>query len=198
MGPLAQRCFVSAGAWGINSPMSRNGQARLSPDIGRMPTCFPSAVWVQHLDGARLAIRRLSHDEQRTLMTLWCIFPSPLMIGGELPSADDWTISLLTNPEVLAVDQHSKGNRPVISTEKTVIWLADSSTNDGQYIAIFNISPSETALRYEWKELGLSSNAYQLRDLWQHKDLGSADSLTVTLPPHASVLYRLSPPKTEH
>lgn len=141
---------------------------------------------------------RLSHDEQRTLMTLWCIFPSPLMIGGELPSADEWTISLLTNPEVLAVDQHSKGNRPIISTEKTVIWLADSSTNDGSYVAVFNISGSQTALRYEWKELGLSSNAYQLRDLWEHKDLGAADFLTVTLPPHASVLYRMSPPKAGH
>jgi hypothetical protein len=120
------------------------------------------------------------------------------MIGGELTSADEWTISLLTNPEVLAVDQHSKRNRPVISTEKTVIWLADSSTNDGSYVAVFNISGSQTALRYEWKELGLSSNAYQLRDLWEHKDLGAADFLTVTLPPHASVLYRMSPPKAGH
>lgn len=134
---------------------------------------------------------RLSHDEQRTLMTLWCIFPSPLMVGGELPSADDWTISLLTNPEVLAVDQHSSRNHPVISTEKSVVWLADSADKQSQYLAVFNISESDQKLRYEWKELGLSGNAYKVRDLWEHKDLAPAASFSIALPRHGCVLYRL-------
>src|ERR1039458_254279 len=51
----------------------------------------------------------LSHDEQITLMTLWCIFRSPLMMGGDLPTLDSFTRSLLSNPEVLAVNQHSSG-----------------------------------------------------------------------------------------
>ncbi len=134
---------------------------------------------------------RLSHDEQRTLVTLWCIFPSPLMVGGELPAADDWTASLLTNPEVIAVDQHSGGNHLAIHTDKTVVWIARASGSD-QYLAVFNISESSESLRYAWKDLGLSASAYKLRDLWQHKDLDAAKSLTVTLPPHGSVLYRLS------
>ncbi|MGA8428241.1 MAG: glycoside hydrolase family 27 protein [Candidatus Sulfotelmatobacter sp.] len=136
---------------------------------------------------------KLSRDEQRTLVTLWCIFPSPLMIGGDLPSADDWTLSLFTNPEVLAVDQHSTGNHPVINTEKTVAWLAQSTSGDDKYLAIFNISESTEALRYDWKELGLTGKAYKQRDLWQRKDLDSAGSMTVTLQPHGSVLYRLTP-----
>ena len=68
--------------------------------------------------GATSRDTRLSHDEQRMLMTLWCIFPSPLIVGGDLPAADAWTLSLLTNPEVIAVDQHSSGNRPVINTDR--------------------------------------------------------------------------------
>jgi alpha-galactosidase len=136
---------------------------------------------------------KLSRDEQRTLVTLWCIFPSPLMIGGDLPSADDWTLSLLTNPEVLAVDQHSAGNHPVISTEKTVAWLAQSTLGDNKYLAIFNISESSETLRYDWKDLGLTGKTYKLRDLWDHKDLDAASAMTVTLQPHGSVLYRLTP-----
>ncbi len=135
---------------------------------------------------------RLSHDEQRTLVTLWCIFPSPLMIGGMLPAADDWTLSLLTNAEVLAVDQHSKGNHPVISTDKTVVWLAQAGSGDEKYVAIFNISETSETLRYEWKDLGFARKTYKLRDLWDHKNLGAADSLTLTLPGHGSALYRLS------
>lgn len=130
---------------------------------------------------------RLSHDEQRTLMTLWCIFPSPLMVGGRLPSADDWTLSLLTNPEVLAVDQHSTGNQPIISTDKIIVWRAESS--QGQYLAVFNVSDSAQTVHYDWKDLGMDSVKYELRDLWTHKDLGSADSLTVDLPSHGGVLY---------
>jgi alpha-galactosidase len=134
---------------------------------------------------------RLSHDEQRTLMTLWCIFPSPLMVGGRLPSADDWTLSLLTNPEVLAVDQHSKGNHPVISTDRIIAWKAEGP--QGDYLAVFNISDSPQTVHYAWKDIGMDAGKYKLRDLWAHKDLGPADSLTVDLPSHASVLYNTIP-----
>jgi hypothetical protein len=82
------------------------------PDADMLPLGHlgPAPGWGESRD------TRLTHDEQRTLMTLWCVFPSPLMIGGRLPSADDWTLSLLTNPEVLAVDQQSTENRPVVTT----------------------------------------------------------------------------------
>ncbi|MGA3087571.1 MAG: glycoside hydrolase family 27 protein [Terriglobales bacterium] len=158
------------------------------PDADMLPLgrLGPAPGWGEPRD------TRLSHDEQRTLMTLWAIFPSPLMVGGELPSADAWTLSLLTNPEVIAVDQHSTGNHAVINTDETVVWLAQSESGDGQYLAIFNISESTAVLRYQWKDLGLAGKVYKLHDLWQHKDLESAGSVTVTLPPHSSALYRVS------
>jgi hypothetical protein len=127
------------------------------------------------------------------LMTLWVIFPSPLMVGGELPAADAWTLSLLTNPEVLAVDQHSSGNHPVIHTKNTVVWLAQGGSGQAQYLAVFNLTKSKAVLRYGWKELDLAGPAYELRDLWEHKDLGSTEALRATLPPHGCVLYRLTP-----
>lgn len=161
------------------------------PDADMLPLGHlgPAPGW------GRARETRLSHDEQRTLMTLWCIFPSPLMIGGELPSADGWTVSLLTNPEVIAVDQHSSGNHPVIKTDNSVVWLANSDLNDKDthYLALFNVGESKAILRYDWKDLGLAGKAYRPRDLWQRKDMASSGSMAVTLPPHGSALYRLSP-----
>jgi alpha-galactosidase len=159
------------------------------PDADMLPLgrLGPSPGW------GKARETRLSHDEQRTLMTLWCIFPSPLMIGGELPSADGWTVSMLTNPEVIAVDQHSSGNRPVIKTDNSVVWLANSDHPDTHYLAVFNVGESKATLRYDWKDLGLAGKAYRPRDLWQRKDMASSGSMAVTLPPHGSALYRLSP-----
>lgn len=135
---------------------------------------------------------RLSHDEQRTLFTLWSIFRSPLMIGGDLTSADDWTLALLTNAEVIEMDQHSIESHPVMTNGRTVAWLSRPARGTGSYVALFNISPSAQKIHMRWKELGLSSGKYQVRDLWEHKDVGSKESIHLKLAPHSCVLYRLS------
>jgi hypothetical protein len=115
------------------------------------------------------------------------------MMGGELPRTDAWTLSLLTNRDVLELDQHSTGNHVVISNDKTVVWVAQSTSGNDRYVAIFNISDDEEELHYAWKELGLSGSQYKMRDLWEQKDSGSADSVSVTVPSHGTMLYRLSP-----
>jgi hypothetical protein len=135
---------------------------------------------------------RFTHDEQKTLMTLWSIFRSPLMVGANLTSSDAWTTSLLTNAEIIAVDQHSADNRPAITTKTTVVWSARSESGDDRYVAVFNLQDAEQKIHYAWKDLGLTAAKYSLRDLWEHKELGAADSLSVTLPPHGCVLYKAS------
>jgi alpha-galactosidase len=165
------------------------GQPGHWPDADMLPFGYlgPGPGWGQP------RYTRLTHDEQTTFLTLWCIFPSPLMVGGDLPRADAWTTTLLTNAEVIMVDQHSTGNHPVVTTDKTVVWVAQSAASDGRYLALFNLTESSQTLRYVWKDLGLSNPKYKLRDLWERKDLGASDSITVTLPPHGSVLYAASP-----
>jgi alpha-galactosidase len=135
---------------------------------------------------------RLSHDEQRTLFTLWSIFRSPLMIGGDLTSADDWTFALLSNAEVIEMDQHSIESHPVIANDRTVAWLSRPASGTGYYVALFNLSPSTRKIHTGWKDLGLGAAKYQVRDLWEHKDVGSKASINLTLAPHSCVLYRLS------
>ncbi len=132
---------------------------------------------------------RFSPDEQQTLLTFWSIIRSPLILGCDLPHNDEWTTSLLTNAEVIAVDQHSIGNRPLIVTDSTVIWRAQPESGNGYYVAIFNRGDRPKTIQYAWNEIGLKGTSYAVRDLWEHKDLGSANFLKATLRPHASSLY---------
>jgi hypothetical protein len=151
-----------------------------------------------HPGDGELRETRFTKDEQRTMMTLWSIFRSPLIMGGDLVSADEWTTSLLTNPEVIAVDQHSRENRAVITTGTTAIWVAkrgdlqlDITPDQSYYVAVFNVSDNDQTIHYEWKDLGLTEKSYELRDLWDRKNLDKTQSLTVKLRPHASALYLL-------
>ena len=160
------------------------------PDADMLPlgSLRPAAGWGEPRES------RLTHDEQRTLITLWSIFRSPLIMGGNLLQADAWTTSLLTNAEVIAVDQHSKENRPVITTDTLVVWTARAESGRDSYVAIFNLSESPQPVRYSFKELGLVSGVYRLRDLWERRSLGIAKEIEVpSLPAHACVLFRVSP-----
>src|SRR5271170_775255 len=134
---------------------------------------------------------RLTDDEQRTLLTLWSIFRSPLIMGGNLLLCDPWTKSLLTNAEVIAVDQHSKGNHAVKTTAKMTAWVAEREDSKGYYVALFNRSDDRQTLRYIWSQLGLKESKFELRDLWKQRDLGRAESIEVSLPAHGSALYSL-------
>jgi hypothetical protein len=137
----------------------------------------------------------LTKDEQITLMTLWSIFRSPLMMGGDLPSNDEFTLSLLTNREVLAVNQRSKGNRELFSRGSQIAWIADVPGSDDKYLAVFNIGdetqPAE--VKVSWGELGLPENC-RVRDLWQHQDLGAMrGEITSHINRHGAQLYRITP-----
>jgi hypothetical protein len=133
-----------------------------------------------------------TQDEQRTLMNLWCVFRSPLIMGGNLTQLDTWMTSLLTNPEVIAVNQHSRNGRAVVNDSKKAVWVAKPDAGGGAYVALFNLDDSQQTIAYPLQSLGLTGTSYKVRDLWKHQDLGNKDRLNVSLPAHASVLYRVS------
>jgi hypothetical protein len=134
---------------------------------------------------------RLTHAEQRTYMTLWCIARSPLMIGANLTHMNRWTLSLLDDPEVIAVDQQARDARQVLARNAFVVWTSRPQHGNGWYLAAFNLAAKARTLSVSWRTLGLAPGRYRLRDLWQRRDLGRADALTVPLAAHGSVLYRL-------
>ena len=135
---------------------------------------------------------RFTHDEQITLMSLWCLAPSPLMLGMNLPDNDDWTLSLLTNDEVLAVDQDKLGSPAIkISMDKsTEIWAKQLSTG-GLAIGMFNRGQQDGTVTLKWEDAKLTG-PQKVRDLWQHKDLGTFDhELTLPVPSHGAQMLIL-------
>jgi alpha-galactosidase len=171
--------FARAAKWAAFSGPGHWPDADMLP-LGRLE---PAAGWEQP------RATRLTHDEQRTLLTLWSIFRSPLIMGGNLTLCDEWTQSALTNAELIGVDQHSTGNHAQVSTDKAAVWLATPESGDGAFIAVFNLDAAPQSLHYTWKDLGLKRSHYSLRDLWEHQDLGSEGFVDVTLPAHGSAIY---------
>jgi hypothetical protein len=137
-----------------------------------------------------------TRDEQITLMSLWSIARSPLIIGADLTKLDDFTLSLLTNDEVLAVNQHSSNNRELFHRNGYYGWVADAPGGADKYLALFNThaaTESNTAVSVKLSELGFDPSV-RVRDLWQNKDLGSQSAeFAPVINAHGAGLYRVSP-----
>ena len=131
-------------------------------------------------------------EEQKTMMTLWSIFRSPLMMGGDLIVLDNYTRSLLTNSEVIQVNQMSENNHQLFRVGDKIAWIADVPGSDDKYLALFYTGDQIFAeLTVKLSDLGLKSEC-SVRDLWNRKDMGTVSSeIKINLPAHGSGLYKL-------
>jgi hypothetical protein len=125
-------------------------------------------------------------------MTLWAIESAPLYTGDDLTSLDAYGRSLLTNDEVIALDQSGVVARPVSTASPQQVWSARN--RDGSYtVALFNLGTAPSTVTASLAELGLSGSV-SVRDVWAHRSLGGVDgSITAHLPVHGSALYRVTP-----
>lgn len=135
--------------------------------------------------------------ERQTLMSLWAIARSPLMWGGDPLTSDDATYALLTNPEILALNQHGRHPRQVLGhsprDDTLRIWVADHPDGAGRYVALFNLRDKPAALTFQlpWEDM---FGTWTVRDLWTHSDEPAVTgTLSRTLAPHASAVFLLYP-----
>ncbi len=134
-----------------------------------------------------------THDEQVTLMTLWVISRSPLMFGGHLPDNDEFTLSLLTNDEVLNVMRANYGSVQILQQGDLRTWLVEDADSDTRYLALFNIGDQAATLETNLTLVG-SADRYAIRDLWSKSDLGTVQgTMSQKIAPHAAKLFRLRP-----
>lgn len=132
-----------------------------------------------------------SADEAKTHITLWSIFRSPLMMGGNLPENGALETELMTNDEIIAINQQSKNSRQVFRKDEMVCWASESL--DGKYVnvALFNLNDVEKEIVVTPADLGLKGS-YPMRDVWAGQELGKMKKeIRKTLAPHASVMLRL-------
>jgi hypothetical protein len=134
----------------------------------------------------------LTKDEQYTLMTLFTIFRSPLFFGGDLPSNDAFTLSLLTNKEVLRMHSESSGVRELYAEQDKVVITSDNEKLNLKYLALFNLSDSVSSdLEVDLSDLGITDNTI-ITDMWTGEVVGSdGDVFIKNLEPHASGLYKV-------
>ncbi len=136
---------------------------------------------------------RFTRNEQVSLITLWSLLPSPLMVGANLPDTDAWTLALLTNPEVLAVNQDAKGLAAscVFHDEDVEVWT--KKLEDGTIaVGLFNRDDLAHSLTLDWNKLGLKGRQ-SVRDLWQRQDLGKLDNYSTSVPAHGAVMIQIKP-----
>jgi hypothetical protein len=135
----------------------------------------------------------LTKAERQSYMTLWAINKSPLFTGDDLTKLDSYGVSLLTNKEVIAVDQNdSPVARPVTTVGDQQVWGTKNA--DGSYtVALFNLADSPASVTAQWASLGFTGNA-SVRDLWNKANLGTyKNKITEALPAHGSRLFTVKP-----
>ena len=139
---------------------------------------------------------RFTPAEQTTLLTLWSIARSPLIMGGDLRRLDDATYALIANDEVLAVNQASRDNREVYRADGLAAWAGEDARTGDMYVALFNLrDPGAKAARVPiaLSQLGIGG-AVRVRDLWRRRAIATAKGhFAPKIPCHGAGLYRLSP-----
>jgi hypothetical protein len=132
-----------------------------------------------------------SATEAKTHITLWSIFRSPLMMGGNLPENTALETELMTNEEVIDINQNSKNSRQVFRKDELVCWTSESL--DGKFInvALFNLNEIEKPITVLLSDLGLKGT-YTMRDAWKRTEIGKIKTeIKQTLAPHESMMLRL-------
>ncbi len=132
-------------------------------------------------------------DEKQTLMTLWNIARSPLMLGGDLMQLRTYDFRLFVNDEVLKVGRSSANNRQLFRRGNHVAWVADVPGSKDKYLAVFNLGEDDTTpVSVLLKDVGFSGKV-ELRDLWSGKtSVHDSTYLDILLPVHGSSLYMIS------
>ncbi len=139
----------------------------------------------------------LTWEEQRTLMTLFAVCRSPLMLGGNLPDSDSHTLALITNKEMLYINQHSTNNRQLFRDGDIIAWTADDPVTGDKYLALFNAQDADDESTTDTVSVDLSllgtGDEYTVTDLWEGSSLGACkEAFAMQIKRHDAGLFRLS------
>ncbi|MFM2295584.1 MAG: hypothetical protein RLZZ350_1997, partial [Verrucomicrobiota bacterium] len=169
-------------------------QDKAAPFAGPGHWNDPDMLIVGHVGWGKPHPSRLTPDEQYTHISLWCLLAAPLLIGCDLEKLDDFTLSLLTNDEVLAVDQDSLGQQATcVSADDNLRVFAKDLDDGSKAVGLFNLGNTPAKVVANWNDLKLFGPR-TVRDLWRQQDLGKFDKeFSATVPAHGVVLVKANP-----
>lgn len=137
-------------------------------------------------------LTNFTKDEQITMMTLWCIFRSPLMVGAELTKLDPWTLDLLTNKSVLKLLSCTMNAKQIYRDGSWILWKSQSIDLEDQYLAVFNVSDTIGQLKLS-KELedSLDLSHHELTELWTGDPYKESEiGIIIEVPSHGAKLFK--------
>jgi alpha-galactosidase len=156
------------------------------PDADMLPVGVlgPSPGW------GKARSTRLTRDEQRTLLTLWAMARAPLIVGANLTEMDDWTAGLLTNADVVAMDQRGHEQHVAGGDGDLIAW-ATKGDGGKEYLAVFNTGDAQARVAVPLGRYGFKGDKYAARDVWEGKDLGKVSEAAGVVAAHGVLLLEL-------
>ncbi len=157
------------------------------PDCDMLPL---GRIGIRSHGGDRMT--RFTQDEQKTLMSLWCMFRSPLMFGGDMRYNDEFTLSLMQNTAVTDIARYSHAGREVYRKGGEIVWAANGSGGE-YYLAQFNVGEETISARTALPYLGLEGS-FAGTELWSGEAavINAENEAVSEIPPHGVRLYRLT------
>ncbi|MFE6664523.1 NPCBM/NEW2 domain-containing protein [Streptomyces sp. NPDC057697] len=136
----------------------------------------------------------MTDTEYRTHFSMWSVMAAPLLIGSDLRKASAETFEILSNHEVVAVDQDPLGKQGTVLSSAGGRWVVAKEMRDGsRAVALFNETGSAQRIATTAAEVGLPrSGGYTMRDLWEHRSYNTAGTVAATVPAHGTVLLRVA------
>ena len=178
-------------SWGLLKGMFERAEKWcIHAGPGHWPDADMLPVGAIRLCGEETAAGRwtlFTREEQKTMMTLWCMMRSPLMVGAELTRNDDFTLSLLTNRDIIDIEKESFCAHPVFTTDSQSAWIAPRKDGKGLYAACFNLSEESCTLsiRPSWTERPYTT----ARELWTNT---LTKDPTASVPAHGCAVWLLT------
>jgi Alpha galactosidase A/Alpha galactosidase C-terminal beta sandwich domain/Carbohydrate binding module (family 35)/Fibronectin type III domain len=172
--------------WNNSVKVRWNDTVQWLPHVrpGFWPNLDSLAVGNAEMDG-------LTEAERQSHMTLWAIVNSPLYIGDDLTKLDDYGMELLTNREVIAINQAGRPAKPLSQRTNQQVWFSRQA--DGSYVvALFNLDDVPKRVTANLADLGISGSA-RVRDIWADRNLGNRSEVSTVLTTHGSQLLRVTP-----
>lgn len=178
---LLYAMFERCEKWSIHTGYGNYPDADMLP-VGAIRQCYDEKN-----------VTAFTKDELYTMMSLWAIFRSPLMIGGELTKLDDFTTELLTNEAMLAMHRDSRHAHQVyrkfINGVETVLWVA-ASAEGGSYACVFNIGEDDNAIALSANDLELEGPV-KINDIWTNQEYVLSEKLELNVRKHGVVALKV-------
>lgn len=171
--------FERAEKWCTHSGAGHWPDADMLP-IGAINQCYDENNWT-----------KFTEDEQRSMMSLWCMMRSPLMMGGELSKNDEFTLALLTNAEVLDITKVTHCAHQLYRSDDEIVWYAPRRDGKGCYVALFNISEKSRVIRF-CPETADIDKVRKVRELWSGKYVRISDVIRVKVARHGAAILKIN------